>query len=561
VAHLPGFAAELAEMPLISGPQGWQIRKADKAGPALVRAGVQRRQSWRWDVARNYVGSGRGAEATGMLDLMAQDDPDLPLVPNFMLARGIAMALSNRPTEALAAFNMPLLTNNAEACAWRMRVLAEQGDGADALMQLACAAPALSARKGGEARPFLLAGAHAAIAGGDMKRALGWLARLPDADVEANLLRGRAMLSLGQAQAGRLRLARVAQSGSYPQKIEAELSNLEGAMVNGANVPKDMDRRLDRIGFIWRGGDIELRALRLRYRIAKTSNDVRGQLASGAAMMRYHSLGSDSGPMLSEMQGRLTELLAPGSKVPVAEGAGLFWDYRDVAPSGAQGDALLGRLASSLQAAGLYNRAAELLSYQLTARAQDVEKGPLSERIAILYILAGHPDLAIRILRQSDDIPYPDEIRWSRQRVEAVALHLMGKDVAALAVLDQVPGTAGLRAEMAWQSRDWKALADRVTPLAAGRPLTEVDQALILRQAIALAMLGREADIASLRQRYATTFSRTRSADAFDLVTKTVGSLTPGMVARAMAAIPTASAAGDLADLMTSGQRPGGYLR
>ena len=557
-AALPGFAAELAETPIVTSPAGWKVREADLTARALIAAGLDGRQAWRWGLVRHFVGAGHGAEVIGLLSLMAQDDPDLPLVPAYRLALGAANALAMHDMDALTALNHPMLVDNAEACAWRMLVLSRQGEAVGALAQMPCARSALTGRQAPALRPFLLAATRAALATGDTGRAMQWLGKLGDSDVEANLLRGQAMLKAGQGREGQLRLARVTHSGDYRQRLDAELTGIEQAVAHGGAVPGDLVKRLDHIGFVWRGDDLELRALHLRYRLSEARHDMRSQLSSGAALLRYHPMGKETGPMMSALQAQLQQLLDPASKIPIAQAAGLFWDYRDLAPNGAEGDAMVNRLANGLQEAGLYERAAELLGYQMKARAHDIEKGPLSERIATLQILAGRPDLAMRTLRETDDIAYPDAMRWSRQRIQAVILHLLGKDDAARAILAEVPGGEGLMAEIDWQARDWKRLVEAPAPQPGRGVMAQVDQALILRRAVALAMLGRETDLGRLRVRYALAFRGTGAAGAFDMVTRPVNSLTPDAVARAMAALPAVSPAGDLADLFELGRTQGG---
>lgn len=551
VGRLPGFAAKLANAPVPTDPSGWAVIAPHALRTELLHAGRAGRQAVRWDMTRSFLGQARGAEAIGVLDLMQRDDPDLALVPAFLLARGAALTLLDRPVEALAALNVPMLIDNAEACAWRLRLFGSQIGMSDAaLAQVQCALPAVSARSGGARRPYVLAVARAALAQNQPARALHWLAMLSDGDVAANLLRGKAMLASGDAQAGRLRLARVQEAGTYEQRIDARLSGIEAAVAAG-HVAPTMAKQVDQIRFEWRGGEIEQRALRVGYTLAGQSNDLRGQLASGAPLIRYFAIGKDAGPLLSRLQATLGAAIAPASKLSSGDAAGLFWDYRDLAPGGAAGDAMLNQLAARLQAAGLFERAGDLLAYQMNARAHDIEKGPVSVHVASLYILGGKPDRAVRALRDSDSPPYPDEMRYARQRVEAIALFQLGHPDQAVAILDSVPGSEGLKSEVAWQSRDWATLADTRVAATHGS-LVAVDQALVLRRAVALGMLGREPELTQLRARYAAAFRGTQAAAAFDLLTQPVGKLTPEIIARAMAAIPAASPAGNLADLFAA---------
>ena len=169
--------------------------------------------------------------------------------------------------------------------------------------------------------------------------------------------------------------------------------------------------------------------------------------------------------MLAGLHARLRAVLGPESRTPIAEAAGLYWDHRDLAPAGAEGDALAGRLADRLQIAGLYARAAELLEYQLTSRVRDVARGPLSAKVASLHILAGRPDRALGTLRATDDAAYPDAMLWERRRVAAAALQLTGRTAEALAVLGDVPGGARIAAEIQWKAQDWAGLVENGQPL------------------------------------------------------------------------------------------------
>ena len=549
-ARIPGFAAALSEMPVPAGSGAWPVLSYADAWGALATSNPDTRQFARWDYARSLVGSGRGAEALGVLEVMKADDPDLELVPAWQLARGAALAQMGRDADALSALSAEALATNPEACMWRMRALSDGGLAAQALENVNCALTAINARSPAGRVPFVLAAAHAAVEDHRPAVAMRWLRLLPDRYPGANLLRGRASLALGQAQEGRLRLDRVALSGDAEQRMDARLSTLEANIATHRIAPADALKQLDAIRFAWRGGAIEERALRLTAQISADAHDLRRSLAASGTLFRYFDLGAESGPTIARLQAQLATALGADGGLPLDQAAGLYWDFRDLAPAGGAGDRMVNQLANRLQSAGLYGRAAELLEYQLTARTRDVAQGPLSARVASLHILAGRPDRALRALRATDATPYPDEMLWDRRRVEAAALHLLGKTSEALAVLQDVPGGDRVRAEILWQKGDWANLAEadeRLLPK--GGPLSDVEQAIVLRHAIALAMLGREAPLAGLRARYAAAFAKLPTAPTFDLLTRAVGTLDPAAVSRAMASIPSASPAGSIGDL------------
>lgn len=551
--RLPGFAADLSDVPLIEGPDGWTILPDDKAWAAIAESTAATRQGARWAYARSLLGLGRGPDALGVLEVMGQDDPDLRLVGAFRLARGAALAQMNRPTEALAELVAPSLAGNPEACLWRLLALSE--DGLDqALTQLRCALPALNARPLPARAPFLRAAARAAIAAGKPELAIRWMGQIPKTNAAANLLRGSAYHALGQHGRAQALFIRAGGTGTAEQRIDAELSGIEAASRQGTMAPEIAIRKLDRIRYVWRGGGIENRALSLSFRLAGEAGDLRGSLSAGAVLFNYFDLGPGTAALVSQLQGQLAAALDPSNGLPLDQAVALYWDFRDLAPMGAEGDYLVSRLGGRLQAAGLYARAAELFEHQLFARARDLAQGPLSVKVATLHILAGRPDRALATIRRTGSNNYPSGMLWERHRVEAVALAQVGKTAEALAVLEDVPNGDALGREILWKKRDWSALAQASAPsLPNGLAMSDVNQAVVLRYAIALAMLGREAEIAALRRRYGPAFAGLPSAAAFDALTSAPGSVDPEAVIEAIGAIPSASPAGEIADLLDLG--------
>lgn len=545
---LPRFAPQLANSPTIFGPNGWRVAGQVEGWAGLIAARPAMRQAARWAYATRQVSLGRGAEAIGALEVMRQDDPDLALVPSYQLALGATLTLLDRPAAAMAVLAGERLHSDPEACAWRMRALGQAGLGGPALAELRCALPALNARSVKDRTPFLLAAARSAIAVGQPGLVAQVLGAMPAADPAATVLRGRATLALGQRSQGQLQLAQARQVGNRAQRLDAELALIEDRAHHGTLPPADI-ARLRQIRFVWRGDEIEMRALQLSYAVALRTHDVRATLEAGATIFRYFNGGADRAALTAALQQTLTAALAPDHAMPLDRVAGLYWEYRDLSPAGAAGDLLVVQLADRLQSAGLYERGAELLDHQLRVRTRDVAQGPLSARVASLFILAGAPARALAAIRDTEGNVYPNDMLWARHRVEAVALDQLGRTNEALAVLQDVPDGEVIRGELNWRRHDWKALA-AATPPAPGDALTDVAQARILRLAVALAMLGREGELARLRAQYGAAFATLPTAPAFAALTAAVGAVDPATVSAAMAAIPSSSPAGGIADLI-----------
>jgi hypothetical protein len=553
-ASLPGFAPTLAQMPVISGPAGWQGVTGAEAWHALTFAKPAERQAARWRYALGLIAQGHASEAFGVLEVMRADDPDLALTSSFRLARGATLTLLRRNRDAIDSLSGADLAANPEACLWRMRAFAEDGDARNAVGEMRCALPALNARPAPDRGSFLLAGAAAAIDAGAVRQGQQWLAILPDGHPAANLLRARAMLATHDLAGARIGFERAAQASDPEVAADARLGSIETALAAATIKPAQALTRIDDLRFAWRGGAVEARALRLEFRLASEAHDLRASLRTGAALVRYFPLGKEAAPMLAQLHAMLATALGPDSGLPIADAAGLYWDYRELAPVGAEGDLLALHLADRLQEAGLYARAAELVQYQLTQRAADVAQGPLSIKVAALQILAGAPQRALDALRGSEQAGYTDAMRWDRKRMEAVALQQLGKKDAAIAALDGVPDADAIRAEIEWRAKDWNAfVADTEHRLPPPRILNDPARATVLRHAVALAMLGREDRLAALRARYVALFKDGPGADAFDVLTSAIGSVNPASLGAAMASIPAASPPASIGDLLDAG--------
>lgn len=553
-AAAAGFAADLASDKRVRPDLG-RLESMEVALRKLARSSSER-QPARWNYARSLIAAGRAADAVGVLEVMLRDEPDLGLTSPFQLAYGRVLVELGRGAEAVAALEHRELIGNPEACAWRMRAFAlVRADGLTA-QQMACAKPTLAARNPAEREPFVVAAARAATGIGQPQVALHWLRFVP-ATPSVLIARGEALLA-GRKELAALPLFKAAQrTGTPEQRAQAELGLAQARLLANAQPAGRVRGSLEALAYRWRGGEVERRALLLLFKLAREQADDHRALASAAMLIRYHPLGPALPQLLGQAQAIMAEALAPDSHMPLEQAAGLYWDYRDLAPAGGEGDLLALRLADRLQDAGLYQRAAGLLDHQLVARANDLAQGPLSVRVAKLHILSGRPERALDALRLSSRNEYPAPMRHDRQRVEAVALQLLGRGREALAVLQTVPGSGALQAELLWKQRSWAALADLMgRNLPPASKLSELRQAMVLRQAIALAMLGREDRLAELRSRYAAAFAPLPTGKAFDLLTRPAGAIDAESLTGAMAAIPSVSPAGPLADLLDAAPVP-----
>jgi hypothetical protein len=238
--------------------------------------------------------------------------------------------------------------------------------------------------------------------------------------------------------------------------------------------------------------------------------------------------------MLSRLQSLLASMLGPGSELPIEKAGGLVWAYREFLPPGLDGDRLVIELADRMSAAGLYPRAAQLLSYMMDQRARDIQKGPLSVLVGILNLKADNPRAAIATIRSTSEMAYPADISADRQRIEALALARLGRVAEAEAMLEGLRDGPELAAEMRWRVRDWRGFSKAASGLLASRSdVGDAEANLILRQAIALSMINDELSLAALGKRYNAAMAQRSEVSLFRALTEKEHE--PGAVIDAMA--------------------------
>jgi hypothetical protein len=554
------FAPTLARLPLPSGKSAWPVVPDAESWHALS-VSASERQPARWAFARSLIGQDRGAEAVGVLETMRQDEPDLLLLDSFRLAYGAALTLARHDVEALVALapgaggaGAP----SAERCAWRLRALAALAQYEAARALVSCATPALMARPAAARTPFTLAIATIALETGRPEAAGAVLAGMPADHPGATLLRARAQALLGQYVPARTLFGKVEREGSPVDRAAARLGLIEVGLASHDLAPDAAIKQLSALTFAWRGDAVEERANALTFRLASERGDHAAALAAGAALLRYFDATRRPADFRAAVQRQLDALIGPGATMPLPRSASLLWDYRDILPSGASGNELIEAFAQRLIQSGLYQQAADLLAYQLRYRISDIAQGPLSARVATLQILAGKPGDAVTLLRTTARSDYTPAMVEERQRLQAITLSQLGRVDQAMAILAEVPHGEALRSEILWKQRRWADLvaADQALLPRVAMPLSDVEQIIVLRHAIALAMLGRTGELERLHQRYAAGFESRPSGRVFGLLSGPLGSGSGPRLEEALAALPTVSPVDALAPLLDAPVAP-----
>lgn len=520
----PSFAARLAQTDEATASL-WQGNARNSWKQAARRGADQ--QQVRWDTARAWLGKGRGAEALGILDVMLSAEAELDLVPQFRVARGAALAMLNRPDAALAALDHVQLVKDPEACAWRLLAAEKSGDHDRAIGLSFCAEAALSGRSRNDAAPFNLALANAYLETGKYSRAIERLAQVGDRDGEANLLRGMLLARIGKAEEAELRFERAELAGG---PILKQRIRFERIALGAADHAQETLKQLDEFLFKHRGGRAEADAIDLGLKLAREQKRDALVLQLAASKLRYYPATPDASELSAEIVAIVEKGLAEDSKLPLTKAADRLWSYRDLVPSGTQGDRLLYGLTRRLEEQGLHARAAELLSFHASRLPRDVTRGPVSVRIARNWILARKPKKAFQAAARDNDIAFDENITNQRNRLQAVALYHMGQKDKAAALLESIPGGKALLSDIAWQDQDWKTYAAMAAKGGS-------DERSALRLAIAYAMQGDDEAAARLGKERGSAMRGSKSAALFAALTGDASKLDSQTVAEAMKSV------------------------
>jgi hypothetical protein len=542
-------------------PQGrdiftWQVLEPRQAWAQLVHSSEADRTRAYWLNAVAFLSQERGAEAIGMLDLVERRYPAAVVQPGYLLARGQALGLMRRYADAMVPLGDPALMRVPQACMWRLRFAAALKDGNDRSADFACAAPEIARLKPEAQVPFVVALAQIAFDKGDYSLGLSWIGRTKIADPSVQILLAKLLYAVNRPEDANKALLKVEGSGNEGERAEASLLRLQHDYKAKVQAAPQILKSLESLRYSWRDGDVELRALKFEYELARSLKDRPQSLAVGATLLRNFINIPNRLEMLADYRTLLVGVLDANSGLTIDQSIGLYWEYRDLAPDGAEGDRLAMLIASRLEEAGLYERAAQLLEYQLTARAVDIAKGPLSVRAGILNIRAGQFNRALELLNSSNGPRYPTDIAIARDQVAGVALSALRRVPEALAVLQDLPQGGYLTAEVLWHNQQWEEfvkIQERLLPR--GR-LGLTEKTMVFRQIIALTNLGRSDEVSNLRVRYRGSFAGQPELAAFDLLTSPADQADPEAVTTALTKLPDVSPAGAFGDLLNLAPPP-----
>lgn len=486
----------------------------------------------RLELARFYFANGYGVEALSLLNMLLKQMPDLNAHGDFVALTGASKVLANRPNDGLRDLTLPLLAGQPEVELWQAIALSELRDWKAAEEKFASTQKLLGAYPEPFYSRYSILSVEAALAVGKDSEAFTWLdafSKTPHAttaEPAIAYLNGALHAKAGRATAAEKAWHMAAASTDRLYKVRAELALIDLSVSTGSLTPAQAADRLEALRFAWRGDDLEVDILRRLGEFYIQARNVKAGLNSLAQAVALYPSSGMAPAIRAEMADIFRDVFLGdlGKKLSSIESLTLYQQYRDLMPTGANGDAVLRNLSERLVSIDLLDQAASILDELIKNRLQGDEKSRASLRLAGIRLLDHKPDAALAALDYLGEA-VPANLKGEQSLLRARALSELHRDAEATALLKDNTSQGGrlLRADIAMRAHDWDAAAaallDLVGPPDGAAASTEKAD-FILNAAIAYALANNQQGLDRLAIDYSKAMADSRQFDTFRMLTR-----------------------------------------
>lgn len=330
---------------------------------------------------------------------------------------------------------------------------------------------------------------------------------------EAMILLARASIIERDDATAETLLAQVAASDNLEASFLAQYEFVSFLLRRGDLGNKQALEHLENLRYLWRGGMVEQEVLiKLGHMyIAK------GDQRKGLERLKYHNIyfptSKESSKITGVMTGAFTDLYLDESVTSELDPLtllGLYYDFRELTPSGARGDQLIAQIGERLRRLGLFDHAIKILEHQLKFRVKDQNiKGVMGRNLATLYFLNHKFNDSLMALNRTEFSGYDDDLNLQRRYIEAENYMGLKKYDEALKILDDIDEekSTKLMAKIGWIRSEYARVIEnhqRIFDDKKNLPLqwTEDEKVDFVQLAVAYSNLGKLRDLENLKKRF-----------------------------------------------------------
>ena len=501
-----------------------QVAAADEgqAGPGAPTTA-------RLALARFLMGQGLSYEAQGALDLLIRQSPRALDDPQVRGLRVVARMTSGRFADAAGDLSSGQLAFDPAARLWQGYAETKAGHFADAVKDFKTGLKALDAFPLAWRAKLATAYATAALAQNDRTTAEAMIGYALTQDIApldklAVYLVDAQIIEASGDKARALKVyqavAKASDDGiATPAAMHAAMLAFDLKKATGDQTLAN----LDALRFRWRGDDTELQIVSNMGQIYLSQGHYRDALS----VLKTGGQQFANAPQSAQIQASLNQAfrnlflggMADGLQ-PV-EALGLFYDFRDLTPLGADGDEMVRRIVRRLVDVDLFDQAADLLEHQVNERLDGVAKSSVAADLAAIYLMDHNPQKALQTLWNTRTTLLPKSVMDERRILEARALTELNEPDKALDVLGSDKSADGddVRADIYWRQSDWakaaavleRRLGDRYK---SDTPLNLADEGRLIRAGVAFSLMKDQPSLTRLSEHFGKYIDTASSPDA-----------------------------------------------
>ena len=487
------------------------------------------------DLAQFYLAHGFGAEALGVLRVREGTVEGAGNELPHKLYVAMSEFLLNRPQMARETLDAPEFQVNDEGVFWRsVAGFAANNLSGDVLRGIRSTATIPEPYPPALRVPMSLWAIEGILQVGDaikaeaMLEALGAETLTQEQQNWTALLSARAARINGETEIAIGRFEQVAAGPPGPSQARAVVERVEMMLELDRMTPLVAAEQLETLRYNWRGGEFEFNLLRHLGNLYLRAGHFRDGLTTLRQAATYFREHPDAPKVTETMVEAFNALFLEGlaDRIPPVSAIAIYEEFKELTPAGQLGDRMIQNLADRMAAVDLLDSAAELLDAQIKFRLTGAEKARVGNRLALIRMLNSDYEQALVTLDETGGAEVPDDVERESRFLRARALMGMGRDAAALALIEDDEGLAAdqLRAESYWAQGNWLEASKSLRNLLdhagvrPGQALDQQDAMYVLNYAIALTLSGNDRAIARLNRDYGRAMAETPFDEAFGLI-------------------------------------------